>query len=193
MIRKKSLFARMRDGFTKSRDDSIPPTPPISTTDTTTKPKDTIKAAMPIRVTTRHKRETYLKRLHLVQELHIGPSGDSATTPTSATTARGIWAMQFSKCGRYLAASGQDHIVRVWCLATAETSQVKHLGNKIGVGSDMKHNDRLANNGMLREIFCSQPMRVWEGHTGDVLELSWSKVYSYHAHIILIILMHAIK
>jgi WD40 repeat protein len=107
-------------------------------------------------------------------------SGNGNGTPN-----RGIWALEISRCGRYLAASGQDHIVRVWCLATAETNQylnknlqqsaTRSTGEQSGLH---RARSRRGTMGLARrnEIFCQRPMRTWIGHKNDVLELAWSKV-----------------
>ncbi|RKP14680.1 WD40-repeat-containing domain protein, partial [Piptocephalis cylindrospora] len=67
-----------------------------------------------------------------------------------------IWTVQFSPCGRYLAAGGQDGLVRLWCLVE-QKSKVSPAPSP--------HSS----------IFSDEPMRRWEGHKGDVMDLAWSK------------------
>ncbi|KAI9595241.1 WD40-repeat-containing domain protein [Syncephalis fuscata] len=146
---------------------SSPRSPSISHSNTANNGRSTDKSISYIKIRARHKRDVYLRRLVKMQELQTDPVEsklDVSNTPNS-TSGRGVWALQISRCGRYLAASGQDHIVRVWCLATAETNKTD------------RHRPRhvLSDFSARKEIFCSRPMRTWIGHQNDVLELAWSK------------------
>jgi len=58
-----------------------------------------------------------------------------------------IWVMKFSLDGKFLASGGHDMIMRIW--------KVKEQGND--------------------NFFEPSPVKSFSGHTGDVLDLSWSK------------------
>lgn len=66
--------------------------------------------------------------------------------------------MRFSKDGMFLAAGGQDHIVRVW----------KVLGSDSSVENQQQQH--------TIHVFESKPVCEFHGHTGDILDLCWSKV-----------------
>ncbi|KAK9471318.1 uncharacterized protein V1510DRAFT_420656, partial [Dipodascopsis tothii] len=75
-----------------------------------------------IRMRSHGKQPKAFDRLFLAQELNARPRRRSRT-PAPAPDADGplppnksgaVWALQFSKDGRYLATAGQDRIVRIW-------------------------------------------------------------------------------
>ncbi len=80
-----------------------------------------------------------------------------------------VWATEFSKCGRYLAAAGQDQIVRVWAVISNPDERQAHEYEE-DVTSSTSGGARLS-----APVFRSTPIREFEGHTGDILDLSWSK------------------
>lgn len=79
-----------------------------------------------------------------------------------------IWAMEFSKDGKYLAAAGQDKKLRVWeIIASAEDRDTEEkLSETNNEGENVKLN---------APVFKSKLMREYEGHTSSILDLSWSK------------------
>ncbi|KAI9229624.1 MAG: WD40-repeat-containing domain protein, partial [Piptocephalis tieghemiana] len=84
-------------------------------------------------------------------------SSSPSTTITKERVKGSIWTVQFSPCGRYLAAGGQDGVVRLWCLV------------------EQKSRSSPSSSSPSQPIFGVEPMRKWEGHKGDVMDLAWSK------------------
>ncbi|KAG9191066.1 hypothetical protein G6011_09154 [Alternaria panax] len=98
-----------------------------------------------IKVRTKFKKEKEFDRLFLAQELRSGsdkkspPAAGSNPAPQSgsAATQNPIWAVEFSKDGRYLAVGGQDRVIRVWAVIessegrraheNADNGEAKHL------------------------------------------------------------------
>lgn len=137
-----------------------------------------------------HKPQREFNQLFLAQELHASPvvstdaeegkvpiatASDSTLSLILKNKSGAIWAMKFSRDGRYLAAAGTDKVVRVW--------QV--LGSKEDRATHEQREDSASTNGVDRggsgvrlnaPVFMSEPIHVYQGHTGDVLDLSWSKV-----------------
>lgn len=101
-------------------------------------------------------------------------SASVASSSARGSTVRGgrqtggaIWATEFSKDGKYLAAGGRDQIVRVWAvISTAEERKAQE-------------EEELANRGggerLSAPVFVEKPFREFKGHTGEILDLSWSK------------------
>ncbi|KAI9500335.1 WD40-repeat-containing domain protein, partial [Coemansia spiralis] len=79
-----------------------------------------------------------------------------------------IWTMEFSACGKYLAAGGHDGVVRIWRIAPFAllegTDASEEAAAVVSPGS--------ADMPVLLEPV---PFRSYVGHTADVLSLSWSK------------------
>ncbi|EPX71635.1 WDR44 family WD repeat protein [Schizosaccharomyces octosporus yFS286] len=79
-----------------------------------------------------------------------------------------IWAMKFSRDGRFLAVGGQDNILRVWQVLDRGQDNVKadpsldpgKLKSKLDLGAP---------------VFSSTPVQQYVGHTADILDISWSK------------------
>jgi WD40 repeat protein len=133
-----------------------------------------------IKVRAHHKKEREFNRMFLAQELRGAKpisNGEKDSSPIkknqpnvlkkSKDAGGAVWAAEFSKDGKYLAAAGQDHIVRVWSVIS--TSEERHAHEQEEDASEGL-GERLS-----APVFRSKPIREFEGHTGTVLDLSWSK------------------
>ena len=82
-----------------------------------------------------------------------------------------VWTMKFSVCGTMLATAGQDGLVKVWKVLHRPEMDVAVLNGggdpSTGAGAGMPVQS-------LR-VFDETPMRVYRGHSSDVLDLSWSR------------------
>ena len=109
-----------------------------------------------IRVRARDKKDKDFDHLFLAQEL-LSSNIHHDETP--------IWAMQFSRDGKYLAAAGQDKIIRIWEVIKSPEDRKSHADE-----SDIHQRPRLS-----APVFRQEPVREYEGHTSTILDLSWSK------------------
>ncbi|CAK7214321.1 hypothetical protein SBRCBS47491_002101 [Sporothrix bragantina] len=135
-----------------------------------------------IRVKAHNKKTKEFDRMFLAQEL-IGTrplnTNPDVRVPlvTVSTASQGrkktatggaIWATEFSKDGKYLAAGGRDHIVRVWqVISTAEDRQQQE--------EDEAQNEGGSDERLSAPVFLEKPVQEFIGHTGEILDLSWSK------------------
>ena len=137
-----------------------------------------------IRVRTHDKKEKDFDRVFLAQEL-VGTSPKANPQNEDEVkldaSVRGyhkqdpgsggpIWTVEFSKDGKYLATGGKDRILRVWAvLATPEDRKAFGEDENASTpqGDPQQH--------LSAPVFHSKPLREFSGHTGDILDLSWSK------------------
>jgi WD40 repeat protein len=130
-----------------------------------------------LRTRVHYKKDKAFDRVFLAQELL-----DGARTPSRAAdrrrsslgnedgTGSAIWALAFSKDGKFLAAAGQDKKVRVW--AVISNPEERADATKGGEDTPTDQPPRLN-----APVFHPKPVRVFDGHTGSILDLSWSKVW----------------
>jgi WD40 repeat protein len=131
-----------------------------------------------IKVRSKFKTRRDFDRLFLAQELYCGTQRKLVRTDSNrlrrkssaATDQDTVWAMEFSKDGKYLAAAGADMVVRVWqVLASPED---RRTNESAGDASSIEGHpsERLS-----APVFATQPVREWSGHGSTILDLSWSK------------------
>lgn len=128
-----------------------------------------------IKVRAHHKKTMEFNRMFLAQELSgkKNPSTDETiqsptisehpnklSKPPSSNGA--VWAAEFSKDGKYFAAAGKDRVVRVWAVISTVEERRAHEFDEDG--------EKLS-----APVFKSKPIQEFQGHTQDVLDLSWSK------------------
>lgn len=131
-----------------------------------------------IKVRTKFKTKKEFDRVFLAQELRSGadknsaPAAGSNPAPQSgsAATQNPIWATEFSRDGRYLAAGGQDRVVRVWAVLSNPEERRMHERDESDPAGEAKH--------LSAPVFQQKPYREYGGHTATILDLSWSKVCS---------------
>ncbi|KAK1751290.1 WD repeat-containing protein 44 [Echria macrotheca] len=82
-------------------------------------------------------------------------------------TGGAIWATEFSKDGKYLATAGRDHVVRIWAVISTPEERRACEEEEAANGAT---GERLS-----APVFRGRPVRELDGHTGEILDLSWSK------------------
>ncbi|KAH9843385.1 putative WD repeat-containing protein [Teratosphaeria destructans] len=134
-----------------------------------------------IKMRSKNKREREFDYLFLAQELECRPkrpmsrshSSNKLRRKGSATPeADTVWAMEFSRDGKYLAAAGADMTVRVWAVLSSPEDREKHEKQEAetetdGMGVRGEH--------LSAPVFQTNTVREYEGHTSTVLDLAWSK------------------
>lgn len=136
-----------------------------------------------IKVRTHGKKEKEFDRLFLAQELRgktgveFARSGGRLVKNNTEAVKLGeprkdgnaIWAMEFSKDGRFLAAGGQDFYVRVWAVLSSPEERRAHERQEDTTGKEGQS--------VRLSAPCFQKITVQEfgGHTQSILALSWSK------------------
>jgi WD40 repeat protein len=132
-----------------------------------------------IKVRAKFKKEKEFDRVFLAQQLRCGSKkespSDAGSNPTrqsgSAAAQNPIWAINFSKDGRYLAAGGQDRVIRVWAVIGNPEERRAHES-----AEDDPHAFDGEGKHLSAPVFQQKPIREYQGHTSTILDLSWSKV-----------------
>ncbi|KAI4601159.1 hypothetical protein KJ359_012346 [Pestalotiopsis sp. 9143b] len=102
-----------------------------------------------IRVRTHHKKTKEFNRMFLAQEL-VGTEAPHDDATENA------------------AINGRDRVVRVW--AVIATQEDRKAYEEESVGANASAAERLS-----APVFRPRPIREFSGHTGEILDLSWSK------------------
>lgn len=131
-----------------------------------------------IKVRAKFKKEKEFDHVFLAQELRSGsgkttpPVAGMNPAPQSGSAAKNnpIWAIEFSKDGKYLAAGGQDRVVRVWAVIASSEERRSHEGHENDHHAAEGHGNRLS-----APVFQQKTVREYHGHTSTILDLSWSK------------------
>ncbi|KAI9837236.1 MAG: hypothetical protein M1819_000310 [Sarea resinae] len=128
-----------------------------------------------IKIRSHNKKEKDFNRLFLAQGLHNGPASGhhgAPGEPLSPTESGGAtWALEFSKDGRYIAAGGQDKIVRVWAVLSTPEEREEHEKEEDASTLDASERGVRLN----APVFKKKTIRNYEGHSSTVLDISWSK------------------
>ena len=125
------------------------------------------------KVKSKNKRDHEFDKLFLAQEIRWQDA--SSKTPQSKPgkgekqDQDAIWAMAFSQDGKYLAAGGENHVVKVWSVLATEDEREAQEEEDGSTRSSL-------NVQMKASIFKSTPLRTYTDHEGAILDLSWSKV-----------------
>ncbi|KAF4544012.1 WD repeat containing protein [Lasiodiplodia theobromae] len=146
-----------------------------------------------IKIRSKFKKEREFDRVFLAQELRADQlpaqdepqrpasssgasvSNNTTTTPTTANprtssvNERPVWALEFSKDGKYMAAGGQDGVLRVWSVISNPDERTAH---EISEAGTQKDGQALHVNA---PVFQNKPVREYVGHESTILDLSWSK------------------
>lgn len=135
-----------------------------------------------IKVRSHGKKEREFNRTFLAQELRgrtgveIAQSGGRLVKDgmqalgDTRKDGNAIWAMEFSKDGKYLASGGKDFVVRVWAVLSSKEDRHTH---------EMEEDAASKNGQNVRlnaPVFRRKTIQEYGGHTASVLDLSWSKV-----------------
>ena len=138
-----------------------------------------------IKIRSHGKKEKEFNRLFLAQELRgktglefaqtggrlVKNGGFKSGDPRKDGNA--VWAMEFSKDGKYLAAGGQDYSVRVWAVIATAEDRREHERDEDAAG---KGGDSVR---LSAPVFKRRTIQEYGGHTASILDLSWSKVGFY--------------
>ena len=134
-----------------------------------------------IKIRSKNKKVKDFNRIFLAQELNAHDVDDQGTSKSTSRALRqtgfAIWALEISVDGRYVAAGGQDRVVRIWAvISTPEERQMHEAEEDALHAADGSTSARPRTGRLSTPIFKTQPIRKYEGqHTSDILALSWSK------------------
>jgi WD repeat-containing protein 44 len=130
-----------------------------------------------IKVRGRGKTEKAFDRVFLAQELRgrtgleIAQAGGRRPNPGERwQNSDAIWAMEFSKDGKYLAAGSHDHVIRVWAvIATEEDRHAAENQERPLIPDELRTR-------LNAPVFRTLSIQEYGGHKATILDLSWSKV-----------------
>lgn len=135
-----------------------------------------------IKVRSRHKPKPEFDHLFLAQELHprrkrkadrIQGKLRRKGSVTASDAENTIWAIGFSRDGKYFAAAGADPAIRVWQVLASPQDRARHEMQEESMAQSV--NSFGSTSRLSAPVFQRTPARLYEGHTATVLDLSWSK------------------
>ncbi|CAO3638372.1 unnamed protein product [Mucor fragilis] len=106
-------------------------------------------------IQTSHKSDMFTNNNKHEYHNHYRMSSDSSTEPSPNHPYGAIWALKFSKDGRYLASAGQNCVIYLWTLLAPQNSQ------------DVPE--------FSISVLEEKPHMEYVGHKADILDLAWSK------------------
>lgn len=127
------------------------------------------------------KKHKEFNRLFLAQELSYGNQTKVASKASLDTGLKKstTWCARFSIDGKYLATAGTDRVVRVWQVLSnpdeREAANIDIMGGEYDAFRSHRRGRRSRHTSLAGLVFVPYPIREYHGHTGDVLDLSWSK------------------
>ncbi|KAI1263930.1 WD40-repeat-containing domain protein [Xylariaceae sp. FL1019] len=129
-----------------------------------------------IRVRSHHKKTKEFDHVFLAQELtathpvtngHTNNSVSEETASQEPGNDHAIWTVEFSQDGRFLATGGRDNVVRIFAVIATDEDRKPY--------EDDEQNPSGREERLSAPVFHSKPIREFVGHSGDILDLSWSK------------------
>lgn len=140
-----------------------------------------------IKVRARNKKTRDFNRVFLAQELQSRKAQEKSANgvetkveeprPGIKESQTALWALEFSKDGKYLATGGQDKVVRVWAvISTSEEREAHEMDEEVHIAYADNTGTKERHEKLQAPVFRSTTVREYEGHTADVLDISWSKV-----------------
>ena len=140
-----------------------------------------------IKMRSHGKKEKEFNRVFLAQELRgrtgveIAQSGgrlvkNGAYKHQGDKDGNAIWALEFSKDGKHLAAGGKDYVVRVWAVISTKEERLAHETEEDAAAKDGQSVRLNA------PVFKRRTVQEYGGHTASILDLSWSKVCACRSH-----------
>ena len=113
-------------------------------------------------------KKSRLRRASIDSRIHGIDDNPQAAIANGRVPNKAVWAMEFSKDGRYMAAAGQDKKLRVWEIIS--NPEDRETEEREASNPDDEENVRLN-----APVFKQKLVREYDGHTSSILDLSWSK------------------
>jgi len=134
-----------------------------------------------IKVRSKYKKDREFDRVFLAQELRpaLKRKRDSVDTEkakgavyvSNCANPNAIWALEFSKDGKYLAAGGQDKVITLWAVLSTPEERRAYQKQEEDEADGDENTQRLRAPVFQRTVF-----REYIGHDAAIMDLNWSKV-----------------
>ena len=116
-----------------------------------------------------NEKKSRLRRASIDSKIHGIDDAPQVPPANGRIANKAIWALEFSKDGKYMAAAGQDKKLRVWEI-------ISHAEDRESEERDPSNPDDESENVRLNApVFKQRLVREYDGHTASILDLSWSK------------------